>query len=144
MAAFNFSGRHVHWGVKIYCWYQTAIQRGSWNCRNCKDSDCSGSWTRRLTRNLPKNLLATFLPAQIIRVRLAVTSAIRYNCLLTPRKRGPAVSLQRTRLLLGAIVTVSVSLTRNEELYIGSYEITNTIPFAHPLPPFRTEVSKLD
>jgi len=51
--------------------------------------------------------------------------------------REPAVPLQRTRVLLGAIVTVSVTPTRNEELFISLYEITNTIPFAHPLPPFR-------
>jgi hypothetical protein len=84
------------------------------------------------------NLLTTFLPAPVIKAWLVVTSAIHYNSLLTPRMREPAVPLQRTRLVLGAIVTVSVSPTKNEELYIGLYEIANTIPFAHPLPPFRT------
>jgi hypothetical protein len=52
--------------------------------------------------------------------------------------REAAVPFQRTRVLLGAIITVSVSPIRNEELYGDWYEIANTIPFAHPLSPFRT------
>lgn len=67
-----------------------------------------------------------------------VSITVQYNCLLTPRMREPVVPLQRTRVLLGAVVTVSLSPTRNEELYSGSYEIANTIQSAHLLPPSRT------
>jgi hypothetical protein len=52
MAAFNCDGRDVHSGMKVYG-YQTVIQQDSCHCWNCKDSDRSGTWTRRLTRNLP-------------------------------------------------------------------------------------------
>ena len=52
MAAFNCGGHDIRSGMKIYG-YQTVIQRDSCHCLNCKDSDSSGSETRRLTRNLP-------------------------------------------------------------------------------------------